>query len=270
MSVVRGNAMVQEMTQMQMLSQRESPVMLRLRHTMVEFSPEERLRSAEIVCRGLPEPFRLPALQSRVSRMFADEAVPGIVCAPKGPLPSDHVQLGVSFPFRHDGVRVRASFALPPDRIARAHSPYDVARMLPATASEGAPALLGLRALCNRHGIALGLFGSAALQVLTGLPYLEPSSDIDAVVRPANCAALRGLYDGLVELRDQHRRKFDVEVTLPNDLGIKLSELMSSTTTVLGRGIDGLQLLDKAAVVRALDQYQCSSASDEFITSKES
>ncbi|ABD07989.1 hypothetical protein RPB_3293 [Rhodopseudomonas palustris HaA2] len=236
---------------------------------MVEFSVEERLRSAETVCRGLPAPFRLPDLEAMVHRTFAAEAIPGIVCAPKGPLPDGYVQLGVSFPFRYDGVRVRASFALPPSRIGRAHSPYDVAARLRPARFEAAAALLALRGLCDSLGIVVGLFGSAALQVLTGLPYLESTSDVDAVVRPRNCAALRSLHAGVAHLRIEHGRKFDVEVTLPNGLGIKLDELMSSTATVLGRGIDGVHLLDKATVMRALDQSECSFRSDELITTEE-
>jgi phosphoribosyl-dephospho-CoA transferase len=216
----------------------------------------------------LPEPIRLPEIEARVHRTFAAKAVPGIVCAPKGPLPNDYVQLGVSFPFRHDGVRVRASFALPPKRIGKAHSPYDVAGRLRPAQFEAASALLALRTLCDDYGIVVGLFGSAALQVLTGLDYLEPSSDVDAVVRPRNCATLRCLHAGLKDLREVHRRKFDVEVTLPNGFGIKLDELMSSSATILGRGIDGVHLLDRAAVERALDQSECSPRVDELITSK--
>jgi phosphoribosyl-dephospho-CoA transferase len=244
--------------------------MLGLRHTMVDFSAEERLRSAETVCRGLPASFRHPALEARVQRVFASEAVPGIVCAPKGPLPEGYVQLGVSFPFRDDGARVRAAFALPPERIGQAHSPYDVFERLQPTAFEGAAALVALCELCRSHGVEAGLFGSAALQILTGLAYLESSSDVDVVVRPRSCARLRLLHAGLSGLRRDHQRKFDVEVTLPNGLGVKLDELMSSTSTVLGRGIDGVRLLDRAAVGRALDQSECPSMSDGLITSEES
>ena len=94
--------------------------MLATRHTMVEFSAEERVRSAGTVCGGLLAPFREPALQARVHRAFASEPVPGIVCAAKGPLPPGYVQLGVSFPFRDDGSRIRASFAFPPERVYQA------------------------------------------------------------------------------------------------------------------------------------------------------
>jgi phosphoribosyl-dephospho-CoA transferase len=180
------------------------------------------------------------------------------------------VQLGVSFPFRDDGARVRASFALPPKRIGKAHSPYDVFRSMRSTSFEAVAALIGLRTLCDQHGIEVGLFGSAALQILTGLSYLEETSDIDAVVAPTSCAKLRVLHAGLSDLRHEYQRRFDVEVTLPDGDGIKLDELMSSTTTVLGRGIDGVRLLDRAAVVHVLDQSECSSVSGEFITSEES
>ncbi|MDF3812453.1 MULTISPECIES: malonate decarboxylase holo-[acyl-carrier-protein] synthase [Rhodopseudomonas] len=237
---------------------------------MVEFSVEERLRSAETVCRGLLPPFRHPALEARVHRVFASEAVPGIICAAKGPLPRGYLQLGVSFPFRDDGSRVRASFALPPKRIGKAHSPYEVFGRLQGDAFEGAAALNSLRALCESHGVEVGLFGSAALQILTGLPYLETNSDVDAVVRPTSYAKLRLVHAGLCDLRDEYKRKFDVEVTLPNGAGVKLNELMSSKTTVLGRGIDGVRLLDWAATVRALDQSESSSVSDELITNEES
>lgn len=240
--------------------------MLRLRHTMVEFSVKERLRSAETVCRGLLAPFRALPLQARVHRAFASEPVPGIVCAAKGPLPAGYVQLGVSFPFRDDGSRVRAAFALPQERIGQAHSPYDVLQRLQTDSFEGAAALIGLRALCETHGVEAGLFGSAALQILTGLPYMESGSDVDAVVRPASFARLRLIHTGLAALRADHQRKFDVEATLPDGTGVKLNELMSSTTTVVGRGIDGVRLLDWVAVVRDLDHFESSPVSGELIT----
>lgn len=227
--------------------------MLTQRHTMVEIDTDRRPAVAADLAVGLLPMHRLPEIEALVRGFFLEHPVPGIVCAPKGPLPEGHVQLGVSFPFRHDAVRVRAAVSMPVRLVGRAHSPWDVVAGIRPGSFAAADELLALAALGRDHGVAVGLFGSAALEALTGLPYLEPRSDVDAVVTARDLAGLRSFHAELVAFARRVDRRLDVEVALPSGLGIKLTELLSDVATVVGRGIDGVRLVDRRGVLEEID-----------------
>lgn len=227
--------------------------MLTARHTLVEIDAERRNAVADRLAAGLLPMHRRPEIEARVHHFFLDHPVPGIVCAPKGPLPEGHVQLGVSFPFRHDDVRVRSAVSMPAGDIGRAHSPWDVvARIRPGTFG-AADELVALVQLGREHGVAVGLFGSAALQALTDLPYLETRSDIDAVITARDVAGLRSFHAALADFGRRYGRTSDVEVALPSGLGVKLAELLSDVTMVVGRGIDGVRLVDRRRILEEID-----------------
>lgn len=224
-----------------------------MRHTMVDFDPARRDAVAERLAAGLLPMHRLPEIEQRIRTVFVEAPIPGIVCAPKGPLAAGEIQLGVSFPFREDGVRVRAAVAVCGDAIAAVHSPWSLVDRLSPESFDGASDLLALVELGATHGIAVGFFGSAALQALTGLPYLEARSDIDAVVTAGSMAGLRDFHHDLAAFAGGCGRRLDVEVACPGGLGVKLSELVSDAATVLGRGLDGVRLVDRHRLVGEID-----------------
>lgn len=227
--------------------------MLTARHTLVEIDAERRNAVADRLAAGLLPMHRRPEIEARVRHFFLDHPVPGIVCAPKGPLPEGHVQLGVSFPFRQDDVRVRSAVSMPVDVVGRAHSPWDVATRIVPGAFAGTDELSALVRLGREHGVSVGLFGSAALQVLTGLPYLESRSDIDMVVTTRDVAGLRSFRAALADFGRRYGRTSDVEVALPSGLGVKLAELVSDVAMVIGRGIDGVRLVDRRRILEEID-----------------
>lgn len=223
------------------------------RHTMVEFHPARRTAVAERLAAGLLPMHRRPDIEQRIRTVFVEAPIPGIVCAPKGPLADGEIQLGVSFPFREDGVRVRAAVAVTGGEITRVHSPWTLADGLSKTSFEGAGDLLALIELGRTHGVAVGFFGSAALQALTGLPYLEDGSDIDLVVSTRSVAALQAFDRAVTGFAGRRGRRIDAEVACPGGLGVKLRELVSDVTTVLGRGIDGVRLVDRHRALGAIE-----------------
>ncbi len=227
------------------------------RHTMVEFDPARREAVAERLAAGLLPMHRLPEIERRIRAVFVEAPIPGIVCAPKGPLAAGEIQLGVSFPFREgEGeVRVRAAVAVGGDEIATAHTPWSLVDRLSPESFDGARDLLALVELGTTHGIAVGFFGSAALQALTGLPYLEPRSDIDAVVSARSVAGLRAFHRDLAAFAGRCGRRVDVEIACPGGLGVKLSEFVSDVATVLGRGLDGVRLVDRRRLSGEIDKF---------------
>lgn len=223
------------------------------RHVMVDIGPAHRRPVADGLADGLLPMHRRPDVAERIRDVFLATVIPGIVCTPKAPLPEGSIQIGVSFPFREDGVRVRSAVALPRDGVARIHTPWDIAGHIGSGDFPAADELLDLAGLGRAHGVAVGLFGSAALQALTGLPYMEPCSDIDAVVVARSVAGLRSFHAALADFARRHKRKCDVEVAVPGGLGIKLTELVSDVAAVAGRGMDGVRLVDRRRVLDEID-----------------
>ncbi|MFD2183818.1 malonate decarboxylase holo-[acyl-carrier-protein] synthase [Rhodoplanes azumiensis] len=231
------------------------------RHTLVFLGRAAREDLAEAVAAGVLPPFRRAPLPTWAAAAFADNDIPGIACRAEGDVPAGHVQLGVAFPFRHDGSRVRARITAPLAAVATTFTPYEVlAGPRPRTLAVG-PALDALLDAAGRHGIALGVFGSTALQLATRLAYLETSSDLDLVVKAPDEAALAGFAAAASAIAERYALRLDAEVDLANGFGVKLAELLSGTRTVLGRGLADVRLLDRDEALRALGSGPCPATS---------
>lgn len=225
----------------------------RIRHAMVEFVSQRRELVADRLAGGLLEFHRKPEVVHRVRRSFLNEALLGIVCAPKGPLSGGLIQLGVSFPFREEGVRVRSAIAVCEAEIAAVHSPWNVAAHLSPTRFQGADDLLALVDIGRARDVSVGFFGSAALQAITDLPYFEPSSDIDIVVAAGSVDNLRQFHRELTAFARKCGRRIDAEVTCAGGRGVKLEELMSNVSKVLCRGMDGVCLMERHLVLTEIE-----------------
>lgn len=223
------------------------------RHVMVEFSPQVRESVANRLAEGLLELHKKTDVVQAVFRSFLEEPLLGIVCAPKTQLPPKFIQLGISFPFRRDGVRVRSAIAACDTEIVAVHSPQDAARHLSPAQFAGAEDLLALVALGRDYEVEVGLFGSAALQAITGLAYFEPGSDIDAVVSANSIDSLKEFHRALAVFAKKTGRRIDAEVTCAGGRGVKLEELMSNVSKVLSRGMDGVCLIDRQKVLKEIE-----------------
>ncbi len=99
-------------------------------------------------------------------------------------------------------------------------------------------------------GLQVGILGSAALELATGLPYTDDASDLDILVQSAPLEGLQELYS-----KARHSSlgvSLDFEVDLPNGYGVKLVELFMDTSTVLGKSMEDVQLLSKADTLEYL------------------
>lgn len=224
-----------------------------VRHVMVEFSSQHKELVADRIAEGLLEIHKKPEVVQTARRFFLDECLLGIVCAPKMSLPVDLIQLGVSFPFRLDGVRVRSAIAVSKAEITAVHTPRGVAEYLSAKHFAGADDLLSLVELGRSHDVEVGFFGSAALQTITGLAYFEQGSDIDIVVTANSVEKLKEFHRALAAFAKKVGRRIDAEVTCVGGRGVKLEELMSNVTKVLSRGMDGVCLIDRQTVLKEIE-----------------
>lgn len=222
------------------------------RHLLADLTLLDRDDLAARAIEGLLPPFRTDAVAKRVAECFAEAPLPGIVCRPTLPLGAGEIQLGISFPFREDGARVRSAIVVAEHKIASFTDPFAVACGAEAL---GAPLGDCLRALIVRagvRGVRLGVIGSAASEIVTGLAYTSTASDIDLVLATAPASALHQFAVDAAEIAAAHGIHVDAEVDLGDGCGVKLDEILSSSRTLLAKTLEDVRMLERSEVMAAL------------------
>lgn len=101
----------------------------------------------------------------------------------------------------------------------------------------------------------LQVYGSLAMQVLTGLPYLSASSDIDLLFHPHSASQLE---QGLALLADYAQRlPLDGEIIFPDDQAVAWKEWRLACSTqakVLVKSGAAVRLCDSASLIATLEQ----------------
>ena len=166
-----------------------------------------------------------------VRRRVAGDA-PGSVSAAL-PLPPAHGKLRVALSFPSS-----AGLAARPPMLLR-----DVAETVPAGWQAIVSALLHL-------GEAVGspprVFGALLWEHATGLPYLNPASDLDLLWRVSSARAAADLLDGLLRLDAGGPVRIDGELEMPDGAGVNWRELgearRGSACCILAKTIDAVEL----------------------------
>ena len=111
----------------------------------------------------------------------------------------------------------------------------------------GAAALLNM---LNELNIPAQVYGSAAIEALTGLPCLTANSDIDVLFKPADWASVQALCSHLQQLQTAHPQfKVDGEVLSPSGLAVHWKEILRQPGKVLAKCNNAVHLIE-------LDQYK--------------
>ena len=150
------------------------------------------------------------------------------------------VPLGLPLP-PADGKR-RIGLALPAETLT------DFASPSLAEAAAHAPAawqavLDAIEALGDRYGLKPRPFGSLLWQAVTGLTYLNATSDLD-LLWPCPEPVLAGLLDGLAAIAETAPMRIDGEILLADGTGLHWRELRDAPDdgTVLAKGLDGVAM----------------------------
>ncbi|MFC0170072.1 malonate decarboxylase holo-[acyl-carrier-protein] synthase [Pseudoduganella danionis] len=116
------------------------------------------------------------------------------------------------------------------------------------------PALLELASAAQPFG--LQVYGSLAMQVLTGLPYLSARSDIDLLFHPRSVAQLEQCMEVLTQFAA--RLPLDGEIVFPGDQAVAWKEWQlarASQAKVLVKASHGVRLSDTASLLATLEQH---------------
>lgn len=154
---------------------------------------------------------------------------------------------------------------LPPDaegrklRIALSAQLHDVKKVSKAVVLRSAVRSAGawrarLSALCDEaEALDLRMFGSLAMQALTGLQYVSPGSDVDVLFQPT---CRRQLDDGLALLaRHAQHLPLDGEIVFPGGAAVSWKEwrmAMTHPAKVLVKEMHSVRLADVASLQASL------------------
>src|SRR5450830_1754689 len=104
---------------------------------------------------------------------------------------TDEVCLGVALPPDAEGGKLRIALRIGTAGVRELQSPLSVAAVVSHAPTPWQGALRNLHDDVAAGGLSVRVYGSLALQALTGQAYLRPTSDIDLLFAPLDCAGLQ-------------------------------------------------------------------------------
>lgn len=182
--------------------------------------------------------------------------VPGIVR--RQDIDDEGLGIGLASPFRQDGMRMRMAASVQVSEIEETLDPFQVAGLFDEVEHRDLPVFHALGEVLEAArsiGVTCGVFGSAALELVTGLPYCHDDSDIDVIVRYEDLGLTGRFHERLCCLESVSGVRVDAELELCDGSAVKLKEFFSSSESVLVKGFDDVRLLDRDEV--AVKNYIC-------------
>jgi phosphoribosyl-dephospho-CoA transferase len=223
------------------------------RHTLIDVSDAGReCILAELAGTGADS----VVLREKFGRILLPELagvrVPGIVRREEGSPRAGCVPVGFCEPISRGESRLRiAAFARMED-VVRTVSPYDLVALPMPQRTASIAALIAARSYAETLGLVLGVWGSAAMELYTGLPCTHEGSDLDLLVTTASPKRLSRFMNEVKLMEERFALRIDVELELPSGYGVHLKELLGQGRMVIGKSINGVALLPKEQIMAEL------------------
>ncbi len=182
--------------------------------------------------------------------------IPGIVRREDGKQIPDTIPVGFSSPFRIEGNRLRIAGFVPTSAVIQVVSPFAVIDRGFVPRTPCLKALVEILSVAGELGLKLGVWGSAALEIFTGLQYTDEASDLDLLVGMTRMDTIRTFTDSLSEIARAFHCKVDAELDLCSGYGVKVAELFMPTDTVLAKGLNDVILLPKQDILADMAEIQ--------------
>ena len=188
---------------------------------------------------------------SRVAwqQAFVAGELPGIVRRPVEGESQNEIALGFSFPERVNGQRQRLASTVMPDEVICRLTPFEIAQRAFAPRTPALMALADLRERFTLLACVAGVWGSTALEIVSGFHYTDCQSDLDIVIDIYPVEQLHDVYQCLLQLEQTHHTRIDVEVRWPTGYGINLKEFMTTQGQILGKSLNDVRLFDKQVLL---------------------
>lgn len=160
------------------------------------------------------------------------------------------------------GAKIRVACHVPATEVRRHVPPLRIAQVIEAAPQPWQSSLAALeQQAATVEGMAVRVYGSVALQALTGQAYLGATSDIDLLLHPATRAQL---FAGL-DLLSSHatRLPLDGEIIFPRGRAVAWKELLRALSSgpgarVLVKHMQGVALEPTDDLVASLEDQACT------------
>ncbi len=183
--------------------------------------------------------------------------VPGVVRREEGTLRPGYIPVGFSSPMTGHGGRLRVAVFARLEDVSQTTSPYELLPLMSAPPRNACNTALALaRNQAHEMDLAIGVWGSAALELYTGLPCTHQDSDLDLLVAVAPREALAGFLLKIETIEAQLDLRIDVELDLANGYGVHLKELFGTGRAVLGKSLNNVIMLPRQQIFAELPQAE--------------
>lgn len=228
------------------------------RHTLLDINDDGRLRMLAELAGSGPDS---EMLREKYAQVLLPEAagsrIPGVVRREEGPLRHALIPVGFSAPTAGGEGRLRVASFTRPEEIVRMTSPYELLSLMTATPRNTCITALAIaRVHAQVFGLTIGVWGSAALELYTGLPCTHNDSDLDLLIAAAPVAPLHRFLLKVESIEKHFGLRVDVELELPNGYGVHLKELFGRGRTVIGKSLGDVTLLSREQILWELSQEQ--------------
>lgn len=193
-----------------------------------------------------------------VIEKWAAEDWPAIVRRQDEDAPEDQVCIGISLPPDPvDGRKRRIGLRVARSLVREVRPPLTVEEVLSASPEGWRQGLESMAQAAQRLRLTFRVYGSLALQALTGERYLTHRSDIDLLFHPRSVAQL-GTGTGLLSYY-ANTLPLDGEIVFPESRGVAWKEWIqamhaSNNLRVLTKDAQTVSLKSTATLLEAFDQ----------------
>lgn len=167
----------------------------------------------------------------------------------RGRILHERVPVGFQSCVRYNGIRFRVAVDVAVAGIIKCSTPWDTASMpLPG----GKVFQILDRLHKKNNGVDIGVWGSAALEIFTGMKYTDENSDLDIICRCRDLLPLMELYDTINQMEITENVRIDAEIVLPGkeSESVLMKELFSGNTEdMLVRTGDRVLLIKRSNIL---------------------
>lgn len=190
---------------------------------------------------------------------WRDADRPAVVRRNEPNMPVGILCLGIPAPPMNDGRKLRVSLHADAADVIEATLPLHLAAAASCAPEHWQPGLTELLQDAQGHAVEFRVFGSLAMQSITGEPYVTVTSDIDLLFRPRSA----GLLDTSLALLQRHARHLplDGEIEFPTGHAVSWREWATVERTrragtelrVLAKHMDAVSLMSMDSLRASLE-----------------